>query len=351
VPNVGENREVKFGVMLPIPAAPVDKLISIAKVNEEAGFDSVWVPDHLLFVPYGITPEAWSLLSALAVSTRRVLLGTAVSDPHRRHPAVLAQTVATVDRLSGGRVILGLGAGEAMNLDPFGITWDRPVSRLVEAIEIMRKLWAGEKLDYEGRFWRLKGAFLQITPARRVPIYIGAHGPRMLRITGQMADGWLPTPLTPELYEKRLKVIEEAAREAGRSLDDIDTAIYLYTCISDKPGEVEERLEQFKVKVVPSPDVLLEAGYEVEVPEGFKRYHELLPTDEDVAAFMRFGASIPVEAALEFSISGTVEECIEKIDRYIKAGVRHFILINVGPDVKYVMKAYSEEIIPYFKGR
>jgi len=343
------KRPIRFGVMLPVPAAPVDKLLSIAKANEEAGFDSIWIPDHLLFVPPGITPDAWSVLSALAVLTKKVFLGTAVSDPHRRDPAVLAQTVATVDRLSGGRVLLGLGAGEAMNLDPFGIRWDKPVSRLVEAIEIMRKLWSGEKVDYEGRFWRLKGAFLQVRPVGRIPIYLGAHGPKMLELTGRMADGWLPTPLTPELYRRRLKVIEESAKKAGRSLDEIDTAIYLYTCISDKEEEVRERLERYKGLIAHSPELLKEAGYDVEVPEGFKHYFRILPKDEDLKAFMEFSSSVPLEAALDFSISGTPEECLEKVRAYVEAGVRHFILVNVGPDVKYVIRVYKERIMPYFR--
>ncbi len=343
------SARVRFGVMLPVPAAPVNKLIRIAKVNEEAGFDSIWIPDHLIFIPYGTTPEAWSILSALAVTTERVLLGTSVSDPHRRHPAVLAQTVATVDQLSGGRVLLGLGAGEAMNLDPFGIKWDRPVSRLEEAIRVMRALWSGDVVDYEGRFWRLEKAFLQIRPARPVPIYLGAHGPRMLELTGRLADGWLPTPMTPELYRKRLRVIHEAARRAGRNPEDIDTAIYLYTCISEDEKAVCERLEAYKGLIAHSPELLREAGYEVEVPEGFKRYFEMLPRDEDLRAFMEFSSSVPLEAAFDFSISGRPEECLEKIHAYVRAGVRHFILINIGPDVRYVIKVYTEQIIPHFR--
>ena len=334
---------------MPVPAAPVGKLLSIAKVNEEVGFDSIWIPDHLLFVPPGITPDAWSVLSALAVLTRKVLLGTAVSDPHRRHPAVLAQMVATVDQLSGGRVLLGLGAGEAMNLDPFGIRWDKPVSRLVEAMEIMRMLWSGDKVNYDGRFWKLKGAFLQIRPVRRIPIYLGARRPKMLELVGRMANGWLPTPLTPELYRKRLKVIEESARKAGRSLEEIDTAIYLYTCISDKEEEVRKRLERYKGLIAHSPELLREAGYDVEVPEGFKHYFRILPEDEDLKAFTEFSSSVPLEAALDFSISGTPEGCLEKVCAYVEAGVRHFVLVNVGPDVKYVIRVYKERIMPYFR--
>ncbi|RLI39116.1 hypothetical protein DRO60_02105 [Candidatus Bathyarchaeota archaeon] len=343
------ERQVRFGVLLPVPAAPVEKLIRIAKLNEDAGFSSLWVPDHLLFVPYGTTPEAWTLLAALAVSTKKALLGTCVSDPHRRHPAVFAQMVATVDRLSGGRVILGLGAGEAMNLEPFGIAWDRPVSRLEEAVSVMRALWSGQKVDFEGRFWRLKDAFLQIRPVGRVPIYLGAHGPRMLKLTGQLADGWLPTPMTPEMYARRLRAIREAAREAGRDPGEIDTAIYLYTAVAEEREKAVKALEPFKPMIVHSPEALEEAGYEVpELPEGFKHYWRLLPRDEGVLAFMRFGRAVPMEAVLEFSVAGTVGDCLDRLEAYVRAGVRHFVLVNVGPDPKLVLRAYAEHIMPAF---
>ena len=342
------ERQVRFGVLLPVPAAPVEKLIRIAKLNEEAGFSSLWVPDHLLFVPQGTTPEAWTLLAALAVSTEKALLGTCVSDPHRRHPAVFAQMVATVDRLSGGRVILGLGAGEAMNLEPFGIAWDRPVSRLEEAVRIMRALWSGQKVDFEGRFWRLRGAFLQIRPVGRVPIYLGAHRPRMLSLTGQLADGWLPTPMTPEMYARRLRAIREAAREAGRDPGEIDTAIYLYTAVAEGREEAIRAVERFKPVIAHSPEALREAGYEVEVPEGFKHYWRLLPREEDMRAFERFGQAIPTEAVLEFCVAGTVGDCLDRLEAYVRAGVRHFVLVNVGPDPKYVLRAYAEHIIPAF---
>ena len=342
---------MKFGVHLPIPSVPTDKLIKVAQLNEEAGFDSVWVPDHILFIPPGIVPEAWSVLAAIAAVTKRVTLGTCVTDPHRYHPAVLAQKVATVDQLSGGRAILGLGAGESMNLDPFGIKWDRPVSRLIEAISIVRKLWSGEIFSYEGKFWNLKDAFLHIQPVRRnVPIYLAANGPRTLRLTGEIADGWLPTPLTPELYAKRLRLVKEGATKAGRSIDEIDTGIYLYTSIADRAEEAYETLEKFK-PMIAHLELLREAGYEVKIPSALENlsYFKLLPTRDFLDRMSEYGDLIPLEAAREFSLAGTKEECIQRIEEYIKAGVRHFDLINIGPDPKKVMDTYSKEIIPCFR--
>lgn len=348
------KNNIRFGCFLPIPATPMKKLFRIAKVNEEAGFDSIWVPDHLLFIPPGTVPEAWSTLAATAALTEKAVLGTCVSDPHRHHPAVLAQKVATVDQISGGRVILGLGAGEAMNLEPFGIEWKKPVSKLIEAVTIIRKLWSGEVLNYEGRFWRLKDAFLQINPVKgRVPIYFGANGSRTLNLTGEMADGWLSIPLSPRLYKERLKLVKEGAGKAGRSLDDIDTGVYLYTSVTEKAEDAYEQIEKIRSQVIPSPDLLREAGYDVELPEELQSisYFKALLNSEWVEKFLAFGELIPREAAIEFSIAGTVEDCINKIDEFIKAGVKHFLLLNVGPDPRQVMKAYGEEIIPYFKSK
>ena len=344
---------LKFGNVLPIPAAPVETLLKIAVRSEEAGFDSVWASDHLLMVPGGLVPNALAILSASAALTKRILLGTAVSDAHRYHPAVLAQLAATIDHVSGGRFILGLGAGEAMNLDPFGIAHDRPVSRTVEAIRIMRSLWAGDVLELEGPFWRLSKAFLQIRPVRRsIPIYLGANSPRTRRLAGALADGWLPTSRTPELYEKHLRDVLEGAKEAGRNPDEIERAIFIYTAIADEAGEAHKALERFKPLIVHSVELLREAGFELEPSRGAgpsPAYHEILPGEESEEAFWAFGRSIPLEAAVEFSIAGTPDDCIRRIEEFARAGVQHFVLVNVGPDAKRTFEVYARYIIPYFK--
>lgn len=345
------RKSVKFGTLLPVPTTPVEKLLNIARINEDAGFHSIWAPDHLLFVPAGIVPEGWTLMTATSMVTKKALLGTCVTDTHRQHPAVLAQRLATLDQLSGGRVILGMGAGEAMNLQPFGIEWNKPVSKLVEAVTIMRKLWTGEPVDFEGEFWKLHDAFLQIKPVGpKVPIYFGANRPRMLALTGKMADGWLPNPLSPELYKKRLKIIQDAAREAGRSIDEIDTGIYIYTSVTERPEDAYRQLDSMKYMIVPTPGLLKEAGYDVRLPEELSSlyYIDLLPTSEWMEKFLRYGEFIPTKAVVDFSIAGTTQQCIDKIEEFVGAGVRHFILINMGPNPRQVMEIYSREIIPRF---
>ncbi len=348
------SEDVRFGCFLPIPATPMDKLLKIAKLNEEAGFDSIWVPDHILFIPPGIVPEAWSTLAAIATVTEKTFLGTCVSDPHRHHPAVLAQKVATVDQISKGRVILGLGAGEAMNLEPFGINWERPISKLIETVATIRRLWSGEVLDYDGHFFKLKDAFLQISPVEgKVPIYLGANSPRTLKLTGEIADGWLSIPVSPSLYKKHLQRVLDGAKNAGRTIRDIDEGMYVYTSVTEKADDAQKQIQKMKAQIVPSPELLREAGYDIELPKQLESisYFRALLNSEWTQKFLEYSEYIPDEAAIDFSIAGTVEDCIEKIDDFIKAGVKHFLVLNVGPDPRQVMKAYGEEIIPHFRSK
>ncbi|BDC35501.1 MAG: LLM class flavin-dependent oxidoreductase [Candidatus Methanoliparum thermophilum] len=346
------SKSIKFGIYLPIPTTPVDKLVNIARINEEAGFESVWVPDHILFMPSGdFVPDAWTFLSAVAVKTENALLGTCVSDPHRFHPAVLAQKVATVDQISKGRAILGLGAGESMNLDPFGIKWDKPVSRLIEAVRIIRKFWSSEPFDYDGKFWRLKDAFLQIKPVRdRVPIYFAANSTRMLKLTGELADGWLPLPLSPKLYKNRLEIIKKSAIDKGRSIDDIEPNAYLYTAISDDREEAYSVIDSMKSLIIPQPSILKDAGYDIPDDLLSANFTKISPTDQSLLEkYIKYTTLIPTKAAIEFSITGNVEDCIKKIESYRDAGVKHLSLINMGPNPKHTLEIYSKEIIPQFK--
>lgn len=342
------GKGARFGVVLPW-LTPLDEILEIARVSEEAEFDSVWTGDHLLHFPGRTVPEAWTLLTAAGMVTKRVFLGTCVTDPHRYHPAVLAQRLATIDQLSGGRVILGFGAGAAMNLEPFGIEWNKPVSRLVEAVKIMRRLWAGERFSYGGEFWKFKDAFLQIKPFQsKVPIYFAANSPRMLRLTGEMADGWLPLALSPEMYKKRLRHIEASARKVGRAPDDIDSGLLVLISIAEKAEDAYKTLDRVKTVIV--PELLEEAGYEVELPKELRSYSYLdwMPTREFVEFVNRYVEFVPREAAVEVSIAGTAQDCIEKIDEFVKAGVEHFILLDVGADPRKLSELYSKEIKPRF---
>jgi alkanesulfonate monooxygenase SsuD/methylene tetrahydromethanopterin reductase-like flavin-dependent oxidoreductase (luciferase family) len=188
---------LSVGVQLPEVEREVrwPELLAMARAAEECGFDSIWVGDHMLYRGDG-RPErgpwdAWTLLAALAASTQRVRLGPLVASTAFHPPGLIARMAATIDELSGGRFVLGLGAGwNETEFRSFGIPFDRLVSRFEESFEIIRRLLAGERVSFEGRYQRVDDAVLMPRPARPVPMMVGTSGPRMLEITLPHVGTW-----------------------------------------------------------------------------------------------------------------------------------------------------------------
>jgi alkanesulfonate monooxygenase SsuD/methylene tetrahydromethanopterin reductase-like flavin-dependent oxidoreductase (luciferase family) len=163
----------------------------MARAAEEGGLDSIWLGDHLLYADGRGPWEAWTLLSALAAATERVTLGPLVACAGFHPPGLLAKMAATIDEVSGGRFVLGLGAGwNRREFDGFGIPFDRRVARFEEAFAILRGLLAGEPVTFHGQFHTADRARLLPPPARRVPLMIGSNGPRMLSIALPHVDAW-----------------------------------------------------------------------------------------------------------------------------------------------------------------
>jgi probable F420-dependent oxidoreductase len=188
---------VRIGVQLPEVERDVrwPEYVAMARAAEESGFDSIWVGDHLLYRGDG-RPErgpwdAWTLLAGLACVTERATIGPLVACTAFREPGLLARAAAAVDELSGGRLVVALGAGwNETEFRAFGIPFDRRVSRFEEAFEIVRRLLAGERVTFEGRFHRVEDAVLLPPPARRPPLMVGSIGPRMLAATLPHVDAW-----------------------------------------------------------------------------------------------------------------------------------------------------------------
>ena len=235
---------------------PASKAIEFAQQAEADGFDAIWWPWHLMgWVPDAVWNEDFTelanfqsnphlffdpliMMGAAGAATERIRVGVCVTDTIHRHPAMLAQESLTVDHLARGRSILGLGSGERMNVTPYGLEWEKPVGRLEEAIKVLRLLWEADgPVSFEGKFFRLENAVIGLDPyeGRTPPIWLAAHGPRMLRITGRLADGWLPTNMPPETYAEKLGAIRESAEAAGRDPDAITPSMLAYViCAPDE---------------------------------------------------------------------------------------------------------------------
>ncbi|HEX8100680.1 MAG TPA: LLM class flavin-dependent oxidoreductase [Actinomycetota bacterium] len=216
---------ILVGVNVSAEITPGRDPVAEARRAEEVGFDFVSSFDHL----HGEQPtyEPWTLLSWIAAATSAIRVATRVLAVPYRHPPVLAKMAETLDRLSGGRLILGLGAGYVdEEFRAFGLGTRTPgekIAGLEEAIRIIQGVWSEERLTFEGRLYRTDGADVRPKPEHRIPIWLGTYGPRALEVTGRLADGWIPTlELAPpdRVVAMRERVLD-AARDAGRSPEDI----------------------------------------------------------------------------------------------------------------------------------
>jgi alkanesulfonate monooxygenase SsuD/methylene tetrahydromethanopterin reductase-like flavin-dependent oxidoreductase (luciferase family)/hemerythrin-like domain-containing protein len=242
------GHELLFGTVLVPRADRPGAVIELAESAERAGLDLVSVPDH----PYH--PEfldAWTVLSAIAARTTRVRVFPNVANLPLRPPAILARSTASLDLLSGGRAELGLGAGAYWDaIAAQGGPWRTPaesVAALEEAIRVVRTLWTpGHAARVDGKYYGLYGTSPGPFPAHPVGLWIGALGPRMLRLTGTSADGWLPSMprVPPEELAAANGIIDEAAAEAGRSPQDVRRLYNLSGSVSSRPAAWAEQLAE-----------------------------------------------------------------------------------------------------------
>lgn len=317
-------------------------------------YHSIWLPDHMVsFWPDSIwTPEFTDLATvspsphrhldglavaaAAAVKTTRVPIASSVVDTVRRHPSLLAQTALTIDHLSGGRFILGLGSGEAENTVPYGFDFSKPVGRFEEALKVIRLLWDSDgPVDFEGQFYRLQHARIdtEAYEGRFPRIWIGASGPRMLRITGQYADGWWPAGAwTPEDYAAKLGVVRDAAEQAGRDPQAIVPA-YIMTCLIGDDSELAEILAAPMIKawiLLVSADVLKSFGFEHPMGDSWRGFQDLDPgvlTREKIIDVL---ARVEPEAILALVPHGTPKQVARRIKAYVDAGLRVPKILDYG---------------------
>ena len=247
--------QVRFGLNISQAADGQTDPVAEAKHAEALGFDLITVSDHL----HGSYPtfETWTLLSWLAANTSKLRLGPMVLGlPYRPSP-VVAKMAESLDRLSGGRLVLGMGGGGSDDeFRAFGLPVRRPgekVAALEEAITIIRGMWTEPSFTFEGKHYQVHDARIEPKPERRIPIWLGSYGPKALALTGRLADGWNPSyPYAPPamIGEMRARVLR-AAEEAGRDPSEIK-------CSYNVPIQVREGVAEHPRMVNGSPEQVVE---------------------------------------------------------------------------------------------
>lgn len=346
---------VKFGLIICGP--PPSESVRQGILAEKYGFDSIWIPDHLVDLD-GCKVDPWTVLAGIGVRTQRVFLCPAVTDILRCHPAKTAQIVASLDEMTGGRAGLGLGAGEAMNIIPFGIAWEEAnarIQRLKEAIEVIKLLWSSSKenlVNYAGEYYRMNEACLDQAPMQKPhpPIYVGALGAsRLLGLIGELGDGWLSWICTPELFAERLKIIRESASKVGRNVNEIDAVAWLYMAVSEDKKVLKKAMNVGKALLAIERNVLKSIGYKVP-PLNLSAQH-VLATHKSLSSIVKLARDVPDEVVYKTIALGDVDECIELIDKFTRNGATHVAIRDLGPYVEKDLEVFANKVIPYFKNR
>ncbi len=367
---------LRIGVVGPT-YPPIEGIARVARRIEEKGYDSIWFPDHLMgWFPQTIwTPEIVGSLAlasphsflettlsiaVAASSTSRIRIGSAVTEAIRHHPAMLAQSYATLEHVANSRVILGIGAGELENVEPYGLKYEKVASRLEEALQVIKLLWNAKRdelINYDGKHFKLKDAVFELPPlTRRPPIWIGGAGERMCRITARYAEGWLPFSMNVEDYKKRLGIMEEECNKIGRKSDEIEKGLYLNLIIDESREECLRIMEAPLIKagalLVPA-DVYENLGYKHPLGEDFYPLTDYVPAKRSRDEAIKAIENVPQKVVEESFLWGNVEDVVEKLDRYRKAGAQTVVFWNFTflGDVSKVKNSYAciDKLVNYFR--
>jgi 5,10-methylenetetrahydromethanopterin reductase len=324
---------VRFSIRLnndwPVAAYP-----ELARISEESGFDQFWVSHDLFFRSSPV------ILAAVANATEHIQIGTCIINPYTVHPAEIAMTAATLDELSVGRFNLGIGAGAGEFLKWLGMPQERSLKTTRDAIVAINAILSGQAVDG----WEPE-AYLRFDARRRVPIYLAAFSPNMLRLIGEVADGALPLLFPPEHYDTVYPLVEDGAWNAGRSMDEIDFAACVWCSIGYDRQAAEDVLKD-KIAYYGhalSPLIWDRLGV---TQDDFRPIEHALMTERDPVK----ARSLVDDRMLRIGVAGGPDEVIERLEGLVERGVKHLSFgPPLGPDPAEAIRTLGREVLPRFQ--
>ena len=311
------------------------ELLDFAVMAEQVGFDSVFISDH--FQPWrhtdGHAPFSLAWMGALGARTSRIAIGTSVLTPtFRYHPSIVAHGFGTLGAMFPGRVILGLGTGEALNETPAtGLAWPEPkerLARLREAVDLIRRLWTEERVTFDGTYYSTRNATIYDRPETPVPIYIAGAGPLITKHAGRMADGFICTSGKPmELYrDTLLPHLDAGLAAAGRPAAAVDRMIEMKVSFDTDPVRARADTRHWAALALTG-----EEKTSVEDPLDMEKLADALPIER---------------AASRWIVSTDPDEHVARIRSYVDLGFRHLVFHAPGPDQARFMSLYAEHVMP-----
>ncbi len=338
---------IQFGFCVPIFAAPGAGLfrtpgyaslntattINMARLAEDLGYDSLWVADHLMLGRDDAILEGWTTLAALAGATSRIKLGMIHYANLFRHPALTAKMVATLDQISGGRLIHFFDAGhQRREHTAYGLPWsesaDERVERMVEALQLTLALWqADQPLTFSGKYYQVENAICQPGPLQQPhpPIWLGELHPEVLRACARYAQGWNSVPMAPADMRARLDTLAAACTEAGRSFAELEKSMEVQVLVAPNHATLREQVRAI-IALDPAgqPPVELQAFLD--------GVTDTLP-------------GVPGRTW----ISGTPDQAANQLQEYIDLGITHFMLWFADAPQSDGLRLFAQEVAPRFR--
>ncbi len=314
--------------------------VELAQIAEEAGFDQFWVSDDLFL------RSAPVILTAVALNTRRIQIGTCIVNPYTLHPAEMAMMAATLDEVSNGRFNLGLSAGAGDFLDWVGLPHERPYTLTRETLIALKALFRNERAAIDGHELRWTDeAYMRFEVKRPIPIYVGALSPKMLALVGELADGGLPLLFPPEHYANVLPHIQRGAADAARPLDAVDVAACIWVSVGDDRDRAETVLKEKIAYYGHALSPMIWDALGVSQAD-FAPIAHTLQVERDLPR----AVSMVTPQMLRIGIAGSAHQVIDRLESLAALGVQH---LSFGPPLGYdlaaAIRTLGREVLPRFR--
>lgn len=324
---------------------PPSRLIDLARLQEDCGYETFWYTDERFF------REVYTGLTLAALHTQRIQVGTMVTDPYTRHPALTAMALASLDEIAAGRAILGLGAGVS-GFAEMQIMRHRPVQAMRETVGIVRGLLRGETVPVQGEVITGSPTRLDFQPVRsRVPIYLASNGPMGLALAGEIADGVvMQGPVAPALVEWFLAQVRRGAQRAGRDLREIDVVARLNVCVHPDARVAKDLMRPAIVRslVAQQPHFRTFVTAGLELSTALRAQIAALGYTHDAARLAPAAALVPDTFVDAVTLAGTVEDVTAGVLQLQQRGITHVLINPLAPDddIEQVIRTFAHEVMP-----
>ena len=320
---------------------PIEHEIEMAQYAESRGFDAIWQADTRL------ARDCVVLMSAFLARTERLKIGSGILPIWTRNAAVIAATWSTMYEMAPGRVMRGLGAWWEPIASRVGVRREKPLQAMREYVESIRQLFTMEEVTYQGQFVRLDRVRLDVvfsdTSPRQIPIYIGATGPKMLQLAGEICDGVvLNYVVSVDYIQRAIEQVRIGAERAGKQLSEVDLPELIVCCLSDEAPEaaMAEGKKLVAYYLATEPHIMKTSGVSDDLLRQVQEVMGWPATDED---YERAARVIPDDVVRNLMAVGTSEECVAKVQEYVDAGVTCPILYPMMDDIRPVIDAFAPQ--------